>query len=640
MAQRQKPASGGTHPSASVVRGGAAVDRADPLDDGVLEHLASLQRPACLFDRASLQCVGVNDAAVHLLGGTREEAMAVSLSDLCPADDEGSPLAAGAPAELMHHAGTLRRTRAAGEPAVFDIMAQGVTRAGRRFVLLLFIERPVCARTQALLREREQLFNALVEHAPDIIARIDRELRHVYVNPAVVSATGIAAQDLIGGAHSRQGVPLELCARWVAAARRVFASGVPYHFGISFAAPGGEKHYESRMVPEIGADGRIESVLAIARDVTDTRQATVSAAAAEASGRRDRAAFEALAQSLPHPVRRYDRALRHVYANAANASLCTGSPVDAAGLSNRQAHYAPHLAALWDEELREVFDTGIGITSQFEHAGAGENVMYESRTIPLTNDTGAVDTVLWVAYQVASRADANGEAAFSAARQRNAFVREVHHRVKNNLQGVIGLLRQIANRDSALGPALGNAIVQLQAMAVIHGLQGQELLEGVPLAGMIEEIAKSVERATGSTVEYDPGRGSPDGIVCVRENEAVGIALVLNELMMNGVKHGADGGKVSVTSIEHSKRAVIEVSNRGTLHPAFDFVKDSGIGTGLELVKALLPAHGVALNYLQHGRCVKATLEIAVPVLTTQSEPYGTRDDWDRRKRTHFDRRR
>ncbi len=593
--------------------------------------------PACVFDRASRACIAVNDAAVRLLGGTRDDVMALTLDALCPALEPAAP---NVRPSLMRHAGATQRVRRAGDVVVFDVMTQELHDAGRPCVFVMLIERPVSARLQALVREREQLFSALVEHAPDIIARIDRELRHVYVNPAVVSATGVSAQDLTSGRHPQPGVPLELCVRWAAGVRKVFASGLPYHFEMSFSAADGEKHYESRMVPELGADGAIESVLAIARDVTDKRRAELALASAQTEVRRGRRALEILAEALPHPVRMYDRELRHVYANAANAALSSMPAADPGGRTNLEAHYTPQLAAQWDEELRRVLATGIGTSSRFELTRNNERVLYEAHTLPVVDDVGAVEAVLWVAFDVAQADKAANEEAYAAARQRNALVREVHHRVKNNLQGVVGLLRQLANRDDALSPALGKAIVQLQAIAVIHGLQGQELREDVPLTGMIEEIASSVERATGVTVEYDPAAGNADSVVCVKENEAVTIALVLNELMMNAVKHRRDGGRVAVGSLLHSKRAVIEVSNQGWLDGTFDYARNVGIGTGLELVKALLPAHGVLLSYTQHGGSVKATLEIAAPVLAAESEPPGNRDDWDRRKRPHSDRRR
>jgi PAS domain S-box-containing protein len=612
--------------------------RAGVLSDGVSDYLTSTQTPACVFDRASETCIALNDAAVRLLGGTRDDAMALKLSDVMPAS-EAEP-AAPAPFFMMRHAGAMHRVRGTGESVVFDVMTQELPDAQRGCVLALLIERPVSARVQALLREREQLFSALVEHAPDIIARIDRELRHVYVNPAVVSATGIAAHDLTSGGHPKTGVPLELCVRWAAGVRKVFASGLVHHFELSFTAAGAEKHYESRMVPELGADGGIESVLAIARDVTDRKRAQIALREAHTEARRSRRALEVLAEALPHPVRLYDRQLRHVFANAANHALSSASAPDVAGRTNLEASYVPHLATVWNQELRRVFDSGVGVSSRFENSGGMERTAYESHALPLIDGSGAVESVLWIAFEAIETGAAANEDAHAAARQRNALVREVHHRVKNNLQGVVGLLRQIANRDDALGPALGKAIVQLQAIAVIHGLQGQEMCEDVPLVAMIEEIAGSVERATGAVVEYDPTKGHADTVVCVKENESVTIALVLNELMMNAVKHRREGGKVSISGLVHSKRAVIEVSNQGSLDAGFDYARDVGVGTGLELVKALLPADGVHLSYTEHGGCVKATLEIAAPVLAIESGPPRSHDDWDRRKRPHSDRRR
>ena len=56
---------------------------------------------------------------------------------------------------------------------------------------------------ETALSEREQEFRALVENAPDIIARYDRQLRHIYINPAVEIATGLSPREFIGKNSSR-----------------------------------------------------------------------------------------------------------------------------------------------------------------------------------------------------------------------------------------------------------------------------------------------------------------------------------------------------------------------------------------------------------------------------------------------------
>jgi two-component sensor histidine kinase len=49
------------------------------------------------------------------------------------------------------------------------------------------------------------------------------------------------------------------------------------------------------------------------------------------------------------------------------------------------------------------------------------------------------------------------------------LIREVHHRIKNNLQGVAGLLQQSALRTPTAAAAIGEAVAQVHAIAQVHG---------------------------------------------------------------------------------------------------------------------------------------------------------------------------
>ncbi|MBE2251285.1 MAG: response regulator [Myxococcus sp.] len=125
----------------------------------------------------------------------------------------------------------------------------------------------------AELQRRLRQFESIAENSPDIIARLDRDFRHLYVNRAIVEATGATAAHFIGKDHRELGMPEELIHSWQATYRHVFETGQEGKKAFDFPTPSGVRSFVSRVVPERGPDGRIESVLSVARDVTALNQA-------------------------------------------------------------------------------------------------------------------------------------------------------------------------------------------------------------------------------------------------------------------------------------------------------------------------------------------------------------------------------
>ncbi|WP_088893126.1 PAS domain-containing protein [Leptolyngbya ohadii] len=129
------------------------------------------------------------------------------------------------------------------------------------------------ARLSEELRRQKQELKTLLENSPDIIARVDREFRHVYVSPVIEEITGIPAKQFVGRTNRDLGFPEEICQAWEADLRAVFTTGQRRTAEFSFPlAEGGLRYYESRLIPELAADGSVQSVLGITRDVTDLKQ--------------------------------------------------------------------------------------------------------------------------------------------------------------------------------------------------------------------------------------------------------------------------------------------------------------------------------------------------------------------------------
>lgn len=129
-------------------------------------------------------------------------------------------------------------------------------------------------------------FRSIAEHAPNIIIRFDKNLRHLYVNPAVEAKMGMTPKQMIGKTHRELGIPEEIAGYWRNALVKVFESGRPDLVEFSLMTPMGKVWYRSRLVPELNERGNVETVLVLADDITDLKLAQESLQRSEESYRR------------------------------------------------------------------------------------------------------------------------------------------------------------------------------------------------------------------------------------------------------------------------------------------------------------------------------------------------------------------
>ena len=206
--------------------------------------------------------------------------------------------------------------------------------------------------------------------------------------------------------------------------------------------------------------------------------------------------------------------------------------------------------------------------------------------------------------------------------QRDALVREVHHRIKNHLQGVAGLLRQHLAGKPLLKPLLEAATAQVLTIAAVHGLQGETPGGALDLRSMVARIAASISGIMHVPIVLDETCAAMEGMF-LSEEEAVPMAMVLNEILMNAVKHrvrGANDGLIRVSAQEKGEEISIRVANQGFLPPRFNFSLGTQVGTGLGLVRSLLPTQGVSLGIDEEGEMVVATLTVGPPHLVGAEE--------------------
>jgi PAS domain S-box-containing protein len=209
-------------------------------------------------------------------------------------------------------------------------------------------------------------------------------------------------------------------------------------------------------------------------------------------------------------------------------------------------------------------------------------------------------------------------------RLRDALISEVHHRVQNNLQSIVGLLRLEVQQHPELGKSLQPAIAKLMAVSVGFGLMSTSAARGLNLCDMTREIAHHLSEVTGVRIETNLDDAVREQPVKVEERHAVNVALVINELILNAVKYAhSDGAAVTVSILRERSAlaaATVRIFSPGArLPPHFDFDGAVGLRTGLTLVRLLMPAQIAQLRF--DGRPEGVIAELRLVGSSSQTAP-------------------
>ncbi len=187
---------------------------------------------------------------------------------------------------------------------------------------------------------------------------------------------------------------------------------------------------------------------------------------------------------------------------------------------------------------------------------------------------------------------------------KDATIREIHHRVKNNLQTVAALLRLQARRVDLpeARMALEESVRRVASIALVHETLSMSSDEAVEFDGIVDRVASAAIEVAATNFTVKMRREGTFGVLPAEI--ATSLVMVLNELLINAVEHGfpapdedegerialdaprAEVGEVVVAAHRFRKQLHVTVADNGRGLPE-GFKADASGRLGLQIVRAL-----------------------------------------------------
>ncbi len=333
-------------------------------------------------------------------------------------------------------------------------------------------------------------------------------------------------------------------------------------------------------------------------------------------------AFSALLDDFPVCLFQVDRARRVLYMNKAARDWYRLDRHEVPGRHLQDIMGAQTYGGLMPHLDRVL--TGVGVTAELPIGKPDQSTRWSScRLVPQIDAEGTVRGFVMTLLDISEQKQAEQRQQQFERQLRATLMREVHHRMKNSLQGIIGLMRMQSSRYAGGPEYTDAAVAQLTAISVAFGLAGRHTMSKILLCDLVQENVRNVAECLHNPIQLQFSAAAERQPVALDETCGANISLIINELLFNAVKHGRRGERQAVVSVmvdRDSSSATVTIANDpGTLPEPFSIEEKIGLGTGLCLAKTLLPAEAGKLSLQSTGTGVIARLHLTAPAICLEA---------------------
>lgn len=431
------------------------------------------------------------------------------------------------------------------------------------------------------LREREQEFRALVESSPDLILRLDNNLNNLYVNPAVDQFFNLSPDEFIGArmkdvAEQKLQANNETVHDWETNLRKTIETGREHKFESHYGSDEDVRYFYTFVVPEIiDEDGKVQSILAVTREITPLKRAQEKA-------RSNEKLLEGIFASLDEAVflvNSEDRTI--VTCNKTTEKIFGYSPEELQGKNTKILHVDQETYEEFNEETIPPLESDGTVHTEFQMRRKDGSVFPTEHTVTILKDeSGEWSGVVSVVRDITERKRTERELKMSRQRLQS---------LTRHLQSVQEEERQSIARD--IHDELGQMLTALQMDAI--WLQ-RKLPEDMPelykkTESMYDLVDQSIETIQRISTDLRPSMLDDLGIEAVIQWEAdkledrseiecnieiknddhtldedISIALyrVLQEALTNVLRH-AEATKVDISYMITEEKVILVIKDNG-----------------------------------------------------------------------------
>ncbi|WAC04578.1 MAG: PAS domain S-box protein [Methanoregula sp.] len=493
---------------------------------------------------------------------------------------------------------------------------EGEKGQGARFVAI-GVDITKSIRAEEALRESEERYRSVVEDQTEFICRFTSDGTLTFVNDAYCRYFGLKNDECIGK-HHNVNIPPDDARRMKQHIKALTRKNPVALIDHRIIMPSGEirwQRWSDRAI--FDKDGRVVEYQTVGRDITEQKQAEK---ALQDSERR----FSDIISFIPDATFAIDRQGKIIAWNRAIEKMTGVAAGDMIGKGDHEygiPFYGERRPILIDlifgdnEEITKKYpaiqkkgDKFISeIFIQRLYGGKGAHLWFIASPLYDTNGnvTGAIESIRDVSdrkraeealiklnEELEQRVKERTEQINASLEEKVVLLREIHHRVKNNLQIIISLLKLQSRymTDENTVAAFRECQNRVMAMSLVHEkLYQSEDISKIDLGNYVRFLGNSLFQFFGRS-EKGVTFSTDIRNISLDINTAIPVGLMINELVSNSLKHAFPDGKIGEISIAiHQKERQLTIVYKDTgvgIPQEFDWRKAKSLG--LRLVISLV----------------------------------------------------